>query len=84
VLKQAPYFPDFSHYDFHFSQKLKSGVKGYHFQTLDSVQMGVTDVIKTLTDVDFQSCYETWKILWAKCVLPEGCYFEWDDVDLGE
>jgi hypothetical protein len=37
--------------------KLKWRVKGYHFQTLDSVQKAVTDAIKTLTEADFQSCW---------------------------
>jgi hypothetical protein len=40
--------------------------------------------MKTLTEADFESCYEVWKILWAKCVASEGCYFEGDNVDLGE
>jgi hypothetical protein len=42
--------------------KLKSRVKGHHFQTLDGVQNAVTDAIDTLTEADFQSCYEAWKI----------------------
>jgi hypothetical protein len=60
--------------------KLKSRVKGYHFQTLDSVQKAVTDAIKALTAADFQSCYEGWKIRWFKCVASEGCYSEGDNV----
>jgi hypothetical protein len=59
--------------------KLKSKFKGYNFQTLDSVQKAVTDTIKILTEADFQSRYEAWKILWAKCVASEGCHFEGDN-----
>jgi hypothetical protein len=62
--------------------KLKSRVKGYHFQTLDSVQKAVTNTIKTLTEADFQSWYKAWKIHSTKCVASEGCYFEADIVDL--
>jgi hypothetical protein len=58
--------------------KLNPRVKGYYFQTLDSVQKAVTDAIDTLTEADFQSRYEAWKIRWAKCVATEGCYFEVD------
>jgi hypothetical protein len=54
--------------------ELKSGIKGYHFQTLDSVQKAVTYTIKILIEADFQSCYEAWKIRWAKFVASEGCY----------
>jgi hypothetical protein len=63
---------------------MKMRVKGYHFQTLDSVQKAVTDAITALTEADFQSCYEAWTIRWAKCVAAEGCYFEGDSVDLDE
>jgi hypothetical protein len=38
----------------------------------------------TLIEVDIQSCYEAWKIFWAKCVASEGCYFEGNIVDLDE
>jgi hypothetical protein len=55
MLPQAPY-------DFYLFPKLKSRVKGCHFQILDSVQKAVTIVIKTLAEADFQSCYEAWKI----------------------
>jgi hypothetical protein len=64
--------------------KLKSTVKGYRFQTLDSVQKAVTDAIKTLTESDFQFNSEAWKILWANCVASEECYFEGENVDLDE
>jgi hypothetical protein len=59
-------------------------VMGYHFQALDSVQKAVTDAIKILTEADFQSCYEAWKIRWSKRVASEGYYFEGDNVDLDE
>jgi hypothetical protein len=57
----APYSPDLSHCDFHLFQKLKSRIKGCNLKTLESVQKAVTDAIKTLTEADFQSCYEAWK-----------------------
>jgi hypothetical protein len=64
--------------------KLKSRVRGCHFQTLDNIQKAVTNAIKTVTEADFWSCYEVWKFFWAKCVVSEGCYFEGDSVDLDE
>jgi hypothetical protein len=84
VLSEVPYSPDLSPCDFYLFPKLKSRVKGYHFQTPDSVQKVVTDAMKTLTDADFQSWYEAWKIRWTKCVASEKCYFEGDNVDLDE
>jgi hypothetical protein len=64
--------------------ELISRIKGHHFQTLDSVQKAVTDAIKSVTEADFQSRYEAWKIRWAKCCASEGCYFERVNVDLEE
>jgi hypothetical protein len=69
-------------FDFYLFPKLNTRVMGYNFQTLDRVQKSVTDAIKTLTQADFPSRYEAWKIIWAKCVASEGCYFEKDKADL--
>jgi hypothetical protein len=60
VLPQAPFSPDLSPYD-----------KGYRFQTLDSVQKGVTDAIETVSEAGFQSCHWAWRIRWANCVAAE-------------
>jgi hypothetical protein len=40
--------------------------------------------MKTLTEADFQSCYEAWKIRWAQCVASDGYYLEGDNLDLAE
>jgi hypothetical protein len=64
--------------------KLKSRVKSYHLQTPDSVQKTVTDGIETLTEADFQLCFEAWKIHWAKRVATRLCYLEKDNADLDE
>jgi transposase len=40
VLPQAPYSPDLPPFDFYLFTKLKSRVKGYHFQTVHHVQEG--------------------------------------------
>jgi transposase len=84
MLPQAPYSSDLSLYDFYLFPELKSRVKGYHFQTLDSVQKAVSDAIKTLTEADSPSWYGAWKIRWAKRVALQGCYSEGNSVDLDE
>jgi hypothetical protein len=48
--------------NFYLFPKLKLRVSGSHFQTLDCIQEAITDAIKTLTEADFQSCCEVWKI----------------------
>jgi hypothetical protein len=83
MCKQAPDCPDLSPGDFYLFPTLNR-VKGYNPQTLYSVQKVVTDANKTLSEVDFQSCYDAWKIRYAKCVASVGYYFEGDNVDLDE
>jgi hypothetical protein len=84
VLLQAPYSRDLSTCDSYLFSKLDSRIKGCHFQTLDSVQTAVTNVIKTITEADFQYCSEVQKIFWVKCVASEGYYSEVANVDLEE
>jgi hypothetical protein len=76
MLPHAAYSPDLSPCDFYVFPKLKSRVKGHHFQTLDSVQKNFTGATKTITEADCQSCYEARIICWTKCVASESCYFE--------
>jgi hypothetical protein len=66
MLPQVPCSPDLSPCDFYLFAKLNLRVKGYHFQTFASVQKAVTDAIKTLTEADFQSCYQARKIRFTK------------------
>jgi hypothetical protein len=64
--------------------KIKIYNQGLSFSNADSVQRAVTEAFNTLTETGFQSWYEAWKILWAKRVASEGCYFEGDIIDLDE
>jgi hypothetical protein len=59
--------------------KLKSRVKGYHFQTFDSVQKAVADAIKTLTEAGFQFWYVARNFRWAKYVASEECNVDLDE-----
>jgi histone-lysine N-methyltransferase SETMAR len=68
LLSHAPHSPDLTPCDFYLFQKLKSKVRGSHFETPDSVQKAVTDAINALREADFKTCYEAWKIHWAKCL----------------
>jgi hypothetical protein len=62
--------------------KIKSRVKGYHLQTCDSVQKTAADGIETLTESDFQFCFEAWTIHWAMHVATRPCCSERDNADL--
>jgi transposase len=73
TLPHSPYSPNLAPCDFYLFPKLKSKLKGHHFGT-------VTDELRTLTENDFQYCYDQWKEHWNHCVTSQGSYFEGDSL----
>jgi len=55
-------------------------LKGHHFGTIETIQKTVTDDLNTLTENDFQCCYDQWKKHWNRCVSSQGSYFEGDNL----
>jgi len=51
---------------------LKLKLKGHHFGTMENIQKVVTDELHTLTENDFQYCYDQWKKRWNHCVTSQG------------
>ena len=80
VLPHPPYSPDLAPCDFYFFPKLKSKLKGHHFGTMENIQKIVTVELNTLTENDFQYCYDKWKKRWNHCVTSQGSYFEGDNL----
>ena len=78
VLPQPPYSPDLAPCDFYLFPKFKLKLKGHRFGTIEQIQKTVTDNLNTLTENDFQYCYEQWKKRWNRCVSSQGSYFEGD------
>jgi len=79
VLPHPLYSPDLAPCDFYLFPKLKSKLKG-HFGTTENMQKIVTDELNTLTENDFQYCYDQWKKRWNHCVTSQGSYFEEDNL----
>jgi len=61
VLPHPPYSSDLAECDFYLFPKLKSKLTGHHFGTMENIQKIVTDELNTLTENDFQYCYDQWK-----------------------
>ena len=80
VLPHPPYSPDLVPCEFYLFPKLKSKFKGHHFGTMENIQKIVTDELNTLTENDFQYCYDQWKKRWNHCVTSQGSYFEEDNL----
>jgi len=47
---------------------------------MENIQKIVTDELNTLTENDFQYCYDQWKKRWKHCVTFQGSYFEGDNL----
>ena len=80
ILPHPPYSPDLAPCDFYLFSKLKSKLKGHHFGTTENIQKVVTNKLHTLTENDFQYCYDQWKKRWNHCVTSQGSYFEGDNL----
>ena len=80
VLPNPSYSPDLAPRDFYLFSKLKSKLKGHRFGTMENIQNIVTDELNTLTENDFQYCYDQWKKRWNHCVTSQMSYFEGDNL----
>jgi len=80
VLPHPPYSPDLAPCDFYLFSKLKSKLKGHHSGRWKTYKKIVTDELNTLTENDFQYCYDQWKKRWKHCVTSQGSNFEGDNL----
>lgn len=61
ILEHPPYSPDLAHYDFYIFPKVKSVLKGTHFESVDIVKKKTTSTLKQLTGTDFLHAFEQWE-----------------------
>jgi hypothetical protein len=57
---------------------MKLKLKGRRFESIEEIQFESQDVMKMLTQNDFQQCFRLWKSRWDLCINAEGVYFEGD------
>lgn len=79
ILQHPPYSPDLAPCDFFLFPKIKSSLKGTHFQTVDDVKMKTAELLKGLTENDWQHCFQEWQRRMQQCIDAEGSYFEGDN-----
>jgi hypothetical protein len=53
-------------------------LKGRYFDSIEAIQAESQDVMKKLTQNDFQQCFRSWKSHWDCSINTEGEYFEGD------
>ncbi|KAJ4429146.1 hypothetical protein ANN_26149 [Periplaneta americana] len=78
TVHQPPYSPDLAPCDFWLFPKLKTPLKGSHFESREEIMRNATTELNTIPKEDFQRCFRQWKDRWAKCVQAQGAYFEGD------
>jgi hypothetical protein len=62
---QAPYSADMAPYNFWLFPRLKTLLKGSHFDKRDNIIQNVTSQLHTIPKQAFQKCFQQWKDCWA-------------------
>jgi len=81
---QPPYSPDLTPCDFFLFQKVKSAVKGHHFESIEDIQRAVTQALNDIPQNAFQEYYKQWQHQLKRCVQAQGMYFEGDHIVVDE
>jgi hypothetical protein len=76
VIPHPPYLQDLAICDFFLFPKMKFKLKGRHYDSTEQIQIKLQNVMKKLTQNDFQKCFLSWKSHWNRCISAEGDYFK--------
>jgi hypothetical protein len=58
---QPPSSPDLAPFDFFLFQKVKTALKGHHFESTEDIQRSVTQVLNDIPQNAFQKRYKQWQ-----------------------
>ena len=78
AVPHPPSSPDLDPADFFLFPKLKTTLKGRHFQTIEEIQENATIELRAITSSAFQEAFQKWKKRWDRCIANRGDYFEGD------
>jgi len=81
IVPQPTYSPDLAPADFVPFPKLKSTLKGCHFDTFDEIQKNSMKELFAIPKEAFQKVFQSWQKHWERCVASEGNYFEGDKLE---
>lgn len=76
VLDHPPYSPDLAPCDYFLFPKVKSVLKGTHFESMEAVKQKTAELLRALSDEDFKHCFEQWKKRMQRCINSGGEYIE--------
>ncbi len=76
-LDHPPYSPDLTPSDFWLYPRLKRGLKGHWFWSLDTLEAAVDTEIANIASHEYEEYFtHKWPMRWARCVFKDGDYFE--------
>ena len=78
VVPHPPYSLDSAPADFFLFHKLKTTLKGCHFQTTEEIQENAIRELCAITVSAIQEAFQQWMKRWEKCIASRGDYFEGD------
>jgi hypothetical protein len=82
TLSNPPYSPEVAPCGFFLFPKLKTHLKGHHFETVENLQVAATRALNNISSENFQHCYEEWQQRWNCCMRSQGANFEGDKLYL--
>jgi transposase len=80
VVPHPPYSPDLAPADIFLFPKLKTTLKGRHFQIIEEIQENATRELHAITESALQEAFQQWKKRWEWCIASRGDYVEGDSV----
>jgi transposase len=80
TVPHPPYSPDLAPADLFLFPKLKTTLKGRHFQTIEQIEENAIRELRTITESVFKEAFQQWKKCWEWCIASRGNYFEGDTV----
>ena len=84
IVPQPPYSPDLAPCDFWLFSKLKRPLREHRFDSIEEIKAESKKELKAIPEIEFNKCFDDWKIRWHKCIASGGDYFEGDEIDLEE
>jgi len=62
--------------------QMQIGAAGATFGDMTTIKSEMTSLLKVLKEEELQGCFQQWKRMWDKCIVPNGEYFEGSHIDV--
>jgi hypothetical protein len=71
IVLHPPYSLDLAPYDFTLFPKLKTKLKGRHFETVNHIQTESQAVLNSIKENDFHGAFKAWKKRWDHSIRSQ-------------